>query len=76
MVSCLPGEVLRRHHAELELRLRQLETCKSMIEHAMSCDAGDFTQCPAFRRLVVKTADARRDPACADTLGASGNVSG
>ncbi|MFC9997505.1 MerR family transcriptional regulator [Nocardia sp. NPDC127526] len=69
-------EVLRRHHAELELRLRQLETSKSMIEHAMSCDAEDFTQCPAFRRLVAETADARHDPACADTLGTSSTGSG
>ncbi|WP_157129083.1 helix-turn-helix domain-containing protein [Nocardia amamiensis] len=46
-------DVLRRHHAELDQRLRQLEVSKSMIEHAMTCTAEDFTRCAAFRRLVA-----------------------
>jgi MerR family copper efflux transcriptional regulator len=45
-------DVLRRHHAELESRLQRLEESKAMIEHALTCTAEDFTQCPAFRRLV------------------------
>ncbi|MEU2091038.1 MerR family transcriptional regulator [Nocardia beijingensis] len=45
-------DVLRRHHAELEQRLRELEASKAMIEHALTCTAEDFTTCPAFRALV------------------------
>ncbi len=69
-------DVLRRHHAELERRLRELEASKSMIDHAMSCHAEDFTQCPAFRRLVAETGEAQHDHGHAgdsgDRLGQSG----
>jgi MerR family transcriptional regulator, copper efflux regulator len=51
--------VLRRHLAELKVRLQELETSKAMIEHAMTCTAEDFTQCPAFRRFVESTANGR-----------------
>jgi MerR family transcriptional regulator, copper efflux regulator len=45
-------ELLERHHADLERRLRDIERSKAMIEHALECDQHDFTQCPNFRRLV------------------------
>lgn len=45
-------ELLERHHADLEGRLRDIERSKAMIEHALDCDEHDFTQCPNFRRLV------------------------
>ena len=45
-------DVLRRHRAELERRLREIEASKAMIEHALECQADDFTTCPAFRRTV------------------------
>ncbi|MFI6599523.1 MerR family transcriptional regulator [Nonomuraea sp. NPDC050536] len=44
--------LLRRHHAELERRLREIEASKVLIEHVMQCRADDFTQCPAYRRMV------------------------
>jgi MerR family transcriptional regulator, copper efflux regulator len=37
------------------LRLERLEESKAMIEHALTRKAEDFTQCPAFRRLVQET---------------------
>jgi MerR family transcriptional regulator, copper efflux regulator len=45
-------ELLERHHAELDQRIRQIERSKAMIEHALDCDEHDFTQCPNFKLLV------------------------
>lgn len=45
-------ELLRLHHAELERKLRQIQVSKEMVEHALECEAEDFTQCPVFGRLV------------------------
>ncbi|MEU6083570.1 MerR family transcriptional regulator [Streptomyces sp. NPDC047108] len=47
-------ELLRRHHRELEDRIRQVEASKALIEHALECSAEDFTECPEFRRLVER----------------------
>ena len=44
----------------LERRIRDIEGSKAMIEHALSCDEHDFTQCPGFRRLVERLADGGR----------------
>ncbi|MFG2194140.1 MerR family transcriptional regulator [Streptomyces sp. NPDC048639] len=46
--------LLRRHHRELEDRIRQVEASKELIEHALECSAEDFTECPEFRRLVER----------------------
>ncbi|WP_218951938.1 MerR family transcriptional regulator [Amycolatopsis anabasis] len=48
----LRRDLLRRQHAELERRQRELEAAKVMVEHALTCEAEDLAQCPAFRRLV------------------------
>lgn len=53
-------DVLRRHHVDLEGRLRRLEESKLMIEHALECQAEDFTECPAFQRLVEQFASTIR----------------
>lgn len=53
-------ELLERHHADLERRLRDIERSKAMIEHALECDEHDFTQCPNFRRLVEDLAGGAR----------------
>jgi MerR family transcriptional regulator, copper efflux regulator len=45
-------ELLERHHADLQRRIRDIERSKAMIEHALDCDEHDFTQCPNFKRLV------------------------
>ncbi|MGP3923239.1 MerR family transcriptional regulator [Streptomyces sp. 8N616] len=45
-------ELLRRHQRELEERIRQIEASKALVEHALECPEDDFTDCPAFRRLV------------------------
>jgi MerR family copper efflux transcriptional regulator len=50
-------ELLERHHAELERRIHRIERSKAMIEHALSCDEHDFTQCPNFKRLVADIAE-------------------
>ncbi|WP_030861532.1 MerR family transcriptional regulator [Streptomyces sp. NRRL S-37] len=44
--------LLRAHYEELERRIREIEASRTLIEHAMSCRAHDFTECPGFSRLV------------------------
>ncbi|MGK5558387.1 MerR family transcriptional regulator [Actinomadura kijaniata] len=44
--------LLRRHHEELERRLREIAASKALIEHAMRCTAEDFTRCPNYRRVL------------------------
>jgi MerR family transcriptional regulator, copper efflux regulator len=53
-------ELLERHHADLQRRIRDIERSKAMIEHALECDEHDFTQCPNFKRLVENLADGGR----------------
>jgi MerR family copper efflux transcriptional regulator len=61
-------ELLERHHADLQRRIRDIERSKAMIEHALDCDEHDFTQCPNFKRLVENLAAGGRLPA--ERLGA------
>ncbi|TDE55664.1 MerR family transcriptional regulator [Nonomuraea mesophila] len=44
--------LLRKHHEELERRLREISASKTLIEHLMECRADDWTRCPAYRRIV------------------------
>lgn len=53
-------ELLERHHADLQQRIRDIERSKAMIEHALDCDEHDFTQCPNFKRLVEDLAEGGR----------------
>jgi MerR family transcriptional regulator, copper efflux regulator len=53
-------ELLERHHADLQQRIRAIEQSKAMIEHALDCDEHDFTQCPNFKRLVEDLAEGGR----------------
>jgi MerR family copper efflux transcriptional regulator len=53
-------ELLERHHADLQQRIRDIEQSKAMIEHALDCDEHDFTQCPNFKRLVEDLAEGGR----------------
>ncbi|MFF0578299.1 helix-turn-helix domain-containing protein [Streptosporangium saharense] len=50
-------ELLRRHHAELERKLREISASKALIEHLMRCTADDFTRCPDYRRLAEGAID-------------------
>ncbi len=45
-------ELLITHRAELDRHIAQAEAAREMIDHALSCEADDFTQCPGFRRVV------------------------
>ncbi|RIQ11591.1 MerR family transcriptional regulator [Jiangella rhizosphaerae] len=47
-------ELLRRHYDELDRRIRELTQSRAMIEHAMRCQADDFTRCPAYQRMVAE----------------------
>ncbi|MGV9214301.1 MerR family transcriptional regulator [Micromonospora sp. RB23] len=56
-VLAAPNGAMRRsllaeHHAELERRIRETVEAKELIEHALECEADDFTQCHAFRHLA------------------------
>ncbi len=63
--------LLQNHHAELERRIREIEASRTLIEHAMSCRADDFTQCPTFSRLVDALSEGTADatPRAADLQG-------
>lgn len=55
-----PGDrhtLLERHRAELHERMREIERSAAMIDHALECEAHDFTRCPNFQTLVRRLAD-------------------
>jgi MerR family copper efflux transcriptional regulator len=41
-------EVLARHDAELERRIRSATTARELIGHGLRCPAPDFMECPNF----------------------------
>lgn len=45
---------LRRHHDDLVQRIQRLQHSQQMIEHALECEAEDYTRCPAFRRILAQ----------------------
>jgi MerR family transcriptional regulator, copper efflux regulator len=53
-------QLLERHRAGLQRRIRDIERSKAMIEHALDCDQHDFTRCPNFKRLVENLAEGGR----------------
>ncbi|MFW6695030.1 MerR family transcriptional regulator [Streptomyces sp. MAR4 CNX-425] len=55
-----PGDrhtLLERHREDLRRRIEEIERSKAMIDHALECDAHDFTRCPNFQALVRRLAD-------------------
>jgi MerR family transcriptional regulator, copper efflux regulator len=66
-------ELLERHRADLQRRIRDIERSKAMIEHALDCDQHDFTQCPNFKRLVENLAAGGRLPAARGFRGSPPN---
>jgi MerR family transcriptional regulator, copper efflux regulator len=63
-------ELLERHRADLQRRIREIEQSKAMIEHALDCEEHDFTKCPNFQRLVERLAAGARLQAAAPRWGA------
>ncbi|WP_420000134.1 MerR family transcriptional regulator [Streptomyces boninensis] len=53
-------QLLDEQRAELDRRIREIEASKAMIDHALDCEAHDFTQCPNFRRMVAELAGGAR----------------
>ncbi|WP_242884709.1 MerR family transcriptional regulator [Actinomadura litoris] len=56
--------LLQRHHAELERRLQEITASRTLIEHLMECGADDFAQCPDYRRMVERVAEAQDPSGC------------
>ncbi|MEV6429835.1 MerR family transcriptional regulator [Nocardia sp. NPDC051463] len=54
--------VLARQYEELGVRIAEAQASQRMIEHAMACEAEDFTQCPTFRQLVAAVAEGSNTP--------------
>jgi MerR family transcriptional regulator, copper efflux regulator len=44
--------VLAEHRADLDRRIAEMETARTMIDHALNCRAKDIAQCPDFLRIV------------------------
>jgi MerR family copper efflux transcriptional regulator len=51
--------LLRRHRHQLEQRRAAIEVSKAMIEHAIDCQAEDFTRCPHFLRILQHDSGSR-----------------
>jgi MerR family transcriptional regulator, copper efflux regulator len=49
--------LLLDHAGELDRRMAEIAAAKQMVEHAMSCRAGDIAQCPNFKRMVRRMMD-------------------
>jgi len=49
--------VLSDHADELDRKMAEIAAAKQMVEHAMSCRAGDIAQCPNFQRMVRRMMD-------------------
>ncbi|NEW37621.1 MerR family transcriptional regulator [Nocardia cyriacigeorgica] len=54
--------VLARQHAELARRIAEAQASQRMIEHAMECEAEEFTKCPTFRHMVAELIDEPQSP--------------
>lgn len=59
-------ELLSSHHADLDRRMREIETAKRMIEHALHCPEQDFTRCMVFQEIVTGVAADPPAPAHGD----------
>jgi MerR family transcriptional regulator, copper efflux regulator len=55
--------LLRRHRQQLEQRRAAIELSKAMIEHAIDCQAEDFTRCPHFLRILQRYSGPSPPPA-------------
>lgn len=50
-------QVLTDHLADIDHRIRALESSRAMAQHAMDCRAHDITTCPRFRQRLDETID-------------------
>ncbi|MEV0284946.1 MULTISPECIES: MerR family transcriptional regulator [unclassified Kribbella] len=46
--------VLTEQNAVLDEQIRQAQESKRLIEHALTCEAPDFTECPHFHQLIAE----------------------
>ncbi|WP_433169672.1 MerR family transcriptional regulator [Kribbella sp. CA-247076] len=46
--------ILAEQDAALDEQIRQARESKRLIEHALTCEAPDFLECPRFQRLVAE----------------------
>lgn len=46
--------VLTEQDAVLDEQIRRAQESKRLIQHALTCEATDFTECPQFHRLVAE----------------------
>ncbi|TDD17780.1 MerR family transcriptional regulator [Kribbella turkmenica] len=44
--------ILAEQDAALDEQIREAHESKRLIEHALTCDQPDFTECPAFHQLI------------------------
>ncbi|ONI76797.1 MerR family transcriptional regulator [Kribbella sp. ALI-6-A] len=44
--------VLAEQRARLDEQIRQAQESQRLLDHALTCEAPDFTECPHFHRLV------------------------
>lgn len=51
--------VLAEQDARLDEQIRRAEESKRLIEHALTCEAPDFTECPRFHQLVAELSPRR-----------------
>lgn len=51
------GEVLRRHLADIEDRMRSMALWQEMTEHALRCRAHDVANCPRYRAFLADLLD-------------------
>jgi MerR family copper efflux transcriptional regulator len=47
-------QILVEQGAALDDQIRQAQDSKRLIEHALTCEAPDFTECPHFRQLIAE----------------------
>ena len=46
--------VLAEQDARLDEQIRRAQESKRLIEHALTCETPDFTECPRFHQLVAE----------------------
>jgi len=47
-------QILVEQDAALDDQIRQAQDSKRLIEHALTCEAPDFTECPHFHQLIAE----------------------
>jgi DNA-binding transcriptional MerR regulator len=48
--------VLAEQRARLDELIRQARESQRLLDHALACEAPDFTECPHFQHLIAQLA--------------------